>query len=337
MPLACVKITMLMNSEIDPLDPVGLLPKYFAGEASADEIRYIDNWLSASSVNRAEYDAFLKLWNLTPLGSGQEEIDLDYEWQKMEDAIIPARTPRLTLTRILQIAASFILVSALAFLGFKLAGTRSEKAPSGQLASVILPDSSILFLNAGSKITYKKGFGTTHRTLKLTGEAYFEVNKNKSLPFLISAGEAIVRVTGTKFNVRAYRNQEGIRVTVTEGWVMFYDARHAGEETGVSAGETGIYNRNNRIVTRIARQDPNDLAWKTRILDFHNASLSEVAEVLTDTYHKTVVIAPVVEHCTVTVRFENQELDDILGVLKSTLDLELIIRGRRITISGKGC
>jgi ferric-dicitrate binding protein FerR (iron transport regulator) len=100
----------------------------------------------------------------------------------------------------------------------------------------------LLSLNAGSKVTYRKGFGTTHRNLVLKGEGYFEVKSDKLLPFIIEAGESRIRVTGTKFNVNAYHRKE-IRVTVTAGSVSLYDASQPSNQETLSAGETGIYNR----------------------------------------------------------------------------------------------
>jgi transmembrane sensor len=326
-----------MEPENKHIDPIGLLPKIFAGEASPEEIKQAADWSSASAANQAEYDAVLKLWDLTAMASGPGDINIDREWERLESAITPAQLRNHTLVWYLQIAASVILISALAYFGLKHTGTRSEKASSRQISSVLLPDSSTIFLNAGSIVTYKKGFGITHRNLSLKGEAYFEVKKNEGLPFLISTGNAFVRVTGTKFNVKAYRNQKNIKVTVTDGRVALYDAKHSGEELSLVAGETGIYDRKNQLLIKETRQDLNDIAWKTRILDFHNAPLSEVAEILMDTYHQKVEIEPALEHCSVTVRFENQDLNAVLSVLKSTLNLDMEIRGRRIVISGKGC
>jgi len=324
-----------MDTENKHTDPIGLLPKVFAGEASGAENRLIEEWLAASPDNRAGYEAFLKLWNLTSAASEHGEINIDEEWRKIESVITPGRRRLISPARFLQIAASVILVSALAFLGLKLTGVRSEKAPSDQLSSLVLPDGSAIFLNAGSRISYKKGFGITHRNLTLKGEAFFEVKRAEGLPFRISAGEVMVRVTGTKFNVRAFHGGNAM-VTVTEGKVVLYDA---GESTEISlvTGETGNYNHKSRLINKELTKDRNELAWKTRIIDFRNTPLSDVAEILKNTYHHRVNLDPSLKNCTVTVQFDNQSLEAVLSVLRSTLDLDIEIRGKRINISGKGC
>jgi len=330
-------ITVTMNNEYQHIDPVGLLPKVFAGEASPEETSLVSAWRETDPKNQAEYEAISKLWNISAEAAQPGEIDLDSEWKRMESAMVPVHAGKSVMMRIMQIAAMLVIVSLLGFLALKYAGKKSEKAPSTSLASVILPDGTSVSLNSGSVITYKKDFGSTHRSLLLKGEAFFEVKKNTSLPFLISAGEAKIRVTGTKFNVKAYRRLNDIRVTVTEGTVSFYNMIQPGDEITLHAGETGIMNKSNRKVSSLSAGNLNDIAWKTGIMDFQNAPLSEVAEILTNTYHRKIDFDPAIGNCTVTVRFENRELDAVLNVLRSTLDLKITTKGKLITISGKGC
>jgi ferric-dicitrate binding protein FerR (iron transport regulator) len=326
-----------MDTRSKHIDPLGLLPKVFSGEATPEESRIVDEWMLADPSNRTEFDTFAKLWNITLTASTSDYIDLNAEWQKMESVITPASNKTLNLVRILQIAASIVLISTLAFFGLKTSSIRSEKAPSAKLLIVNLPDGTIVSLNAGSKIIYKKNFGISHRNLSLKGEAYFEVKKNNGLPFIVNAGEAEIRVTGTKFNVKAYSDKTDVKVTVTEGKVIFYETRKRLIETALGAGETGTYDKSVKAVRKQAAVNINDLAWKTMIMDFHNTPLIEVADILMNTYHTTLDVDPTIKNCTVTVRFEDQKLDSVLNVLKSTLDLTITSKGKGTIISGKGC
>ncbi|MBN1415576.1 MAG: FecR domain-containing protein [Bacteroidales bacterium] len=326
-----------MDAENKHIDPVGLLPKYFAGEASAEERKEVDDWLSADKNNQAEFKAFAKLWNITGTIAPGEDIDLDKEWQKLESVVMPARVRTITLVRIIRIAASVVLISALAFFGFKVSKVKTEKAPVAELSTVTLPDGTLVSINAGSKITYQKGFGMTNRNISLKGEAYFDVVRNTALPFIVTTGEASIKVTGTKFNVRAYKDQTEIKVTVTEGTVILYETRQPLKEAVVSAGETGTFDRTVKVVRKQQVIDLNDIAWKTMILDFNDATLSEVAGVLENTYHSSIIVDQEVQSCSITVRFEDQELASVLKVLKSTLDLTITSDGKHIIISGNGC
>ena len=326
-----------MDTENKHIDPLELLPKYFAGETTPDERRQVDDWLLADKNNRAEFEAFEKLWNITGKAPADGDINLDAEWQKLELAIIPSTTKTISLVRIIQMAAAVVLISALAFVGLKMSTLKTEKAPVAQLSTIRLPDGTIVSVNAGSKITYRKGFGLTHRNLALKGEAYFEVINNRVLPFIISTGDVSIKVTGTKFNVKSYKNQSEIKVTVTEGTVTLYETRQPSKEAKLIAGETGTFDKAMKVVKKQPVLNLNDIAWKTRIMDFNNTSLSEVAEILENTYHYKVIVDPGVQHCPITVRFENQDLSSVLTVLKSTLDLIINTDGDRIIIKGRGC
>jgi ferric-dicitrate binding protein FerR (iron transport regulator) len=317
------------------IDPVGLLPKIFGGEATHEEQQAVDAWLERDPVHRAEYNAFARLWEITGGVSPQGEIDLEAEWKKMDAAIAPSAR-RISLAGILRIAAMVLLVSALGLAGLRINSKRNS-APSHEIAGLTLPDGSRVTLNAGSRIIYRRGFGVSHRELELIGEAYFEVAKNPELAFTVSSGEARIKVTGTVFNVKAYRNKPEIRVTVTEGRVSLYDASQNRNQTLLGAGETGTYNRADGMVSRKVGSDLNDMAWKTGILDFHNTPLPEVADILTNTYHRNVILDPALNQCSVTVRFERQDLDSVLNVIGSTLDLTITSKGKRRYLTGKGC
>jgi ferric-dicitrate binding protein FerR (iron transport regulator) len=264
------------------------------------------------------------------------DINIDAEWEKMDSAISIPHIKTFRLARYLQIAASIAVISLLTFLGLKVTSLKSEKAPLAALMVTRLPDGSSVTLNAGSKITYANDFGTSHRTLTLKGEAYFEVTK-AVLPFIIDAGDAHVQVTGTRFNVKAYAQQKVIKVTVTEGTVRLCETGHQKQEATLFAGETGIFDRSLRTVNKTVGLNINDLAWKTMVMDFTGTPLAEVTDVLSNTYHVTFDLQPELLKCSVTVHFENRELESVLEVLKSTLDLKIIRKGRKISIKGTGC
>ena len=325
-----------MNSENKNIDPIGLLPKIFSGEATDEEKRLVDEWMGTDPANRNEYDAFARLWNLTALSSPPDEIDIEKEWRRIDRSISQTGNKTINLYYLIRIAAAVILISVLSYTVFRSMRYNSVKAPASALKVVQLPDGSKVSLNAGSKIVYRKGFGITDRNLSLRGEAYFEVNKGQ-IPFIIEAGEAMVRVTGTKFNVKAYAGRTEIRVTVTEGTVKLYRSGLQQHETFITAGETGLFDRSEKTFTKLSTADQNDLSWKTGIIDFRNTPFPEVTDILMNTYHISLSSDPVLNHCTVTVRFENQKPDSVLNVLKSTLNLSITKKGKRYILSGKGC
>lgn len=327
---------MISNSQ--NIAPIELLTKYFANEASIEERKELDAWRMANAVNQKEFDAFEKLWSITGKVTESKEINLDAEWNKIEKSIDPQRKTISLFSRVVSIAASIVVVSTLAFLGLQQMRTTTEKSTVAEASQVTLPDGTIISLNANSKITYSKGFGNKHRNISLKGEAFFEVERNANIPFIISANEAKIEVVGTQFNVKAYKKQPEVNVFVTEGKVQLYESKQPEKKTILTAGESGAYNRVVKTIKKTPISNQNDIAWKTRIIEFNNTPLNEVATVLQNTYQVELIIDSNISECPITVRFENQDIASVLKVLKSTLSLKIEIKKDRVLkISGEGC
>jgi ferric-dicitrate binding protein FerR (iron transport regulator) len=326
-----------MNANEKNIVPIELLTKYFAGEASTEEHAMVDQWKQLSEDNRKEYEALEKLWNNSAEVAHKETIDVDAEWNKMLDVISPTKTRSLTVMRVVRIAAAVIVISGLAIFGIKQTQTTSFKTTIAEAGEIELPDGSKISLNAKSKITYSKDFGQTNRQLTLKGEGYFEVTGNANLPFVVNANEAQIKVVGTQFNIKAYKNQPEVKVTVTEGTVQFSEQKQPAKKTILKAGETGTYNRTVKAIKKKPVMDENDIAWKTKIMRFENTPLSEVVEIIKNTYHIEMSVTEEVKDCKLTVEFEDLELQPVLKVLGSTLDLTIRKTDNKYYISGNGC
>src|SRR5690606_36065140 len=96
-------------------------------------------------------------------------------------------------------------------------GMKEITTEYGQRKRVELPDGSVMWLNGGSKLTYGATFNVEDRKVTFEGEGYFEIEKDQSRPFVIDAGDAIVKVLGTIFNLRAYKEEERVETSLIEG------------------------------------------------------------------------------------------------------------------------
>lgn len=104
-------------------------------------------------------------------------------------------------------------------------------APRGQKSQIILSDGTKVWLNSETKIRYPGRFSKVQRDVYLTGEAFFEVSKNGSRPFVVHTPELDVKVVGTKFNIKAYEDEQQIATSLFEGKVslVWHDATSSGE------------------------------------------------------------------------------------------------------------
>ncbi len=125
-------------------------------------------------------------------------------------------------------AAAIILIGVCSFLLYRTigsdnltsAGAWKEKTTArGRKVSFVLPDGTHVSLNSDSKIRFPESFSGKSREVYLSGEAFFDVKKDASHPFIIHAGKMNVRVLGTAFNVKAYPNESSSETTLIRGAV----------------------------------------------------------------------------------------------------------------------
>jgi len=159
--------------------------------------------------------------------------------------------------------------------------------PKGGQYQLILPDGTKVYLNAASTLSYPTAFQDKERLVELNGEAYFEVAKNKLLPFRVKSGQQTVEVLGTHFNVNAYADEGAIRTTLLEGAVKI----SAGMITQViKPGQQAILNKNtaDKIVITEVNTDK-VIAWKNGVFSFENEDLKSVMRQISRWYNVEVI------------------------------------------------
>ena len=148
--------------------------------------------------------------------------------------------------------------------------------PNGGQYQLKLPDGTMVYLNAASSITYPVVFTADTRTVKISGEVYFEVSANARQPFIVETVKDKIKVLGTRFNVNAYADETAIRTSLMEGSVKVND--HI-----LKPGEA--YS-NGKI---FATNTDQDIAWKNGIFDFNNVTVQEALRQLARWYNIQVV------------------------------------------------
>ena len=145
--------------------------------------------------------------------------------------------------------------------------------PRGGQYEIVLPDGSHVWLNAGSTVTYPVAFVGNERKVEMTGEAYFEVSKNKSMPFIVAIGETKVTVLGTHFNVNAYTDEKNIITTLMEGSVKFSGKN---EERLLNPGQQSVYDNTIHSLMVKKADVSQAIAWKDGFFEFSNTDLATI-------------------------------------------------------------
>lgn len=340
------------------------LSRFLAGEASETEAAAVRAWLAESEANRRELDRLRRIWEAAATPPPRP-VDVDAAWQRLRGQMRPATaaapTPKGGVFHVekvekkapfggwgawpvWRVAASVAVLLGLGWLGYRLAFPPTVPVPPVEVASgttpreVTLPDGSRVTLNRASRLRYAAGFDGETRLVALTGEAFFDVKRNPEKPFVIEARGTEVRVLGTSFNVNA--TTPDVAVTVATGTVRFSGKNTQNQRAQVvlTKDEAATFRTEADTILKANRANPNALAYKTRVLLFESTPLSEVVEALNHTYQANITLARPLRNCPLTVAFENETLDTILGVLADTYRLQ-IVRGAdgRIAIEGDGC
>ena len=191
------------------------------------------------------------------------------------------------------------------------------------MQEIVLPDNSHVWLNGNSTLRAPEVFSGNHRKVVLDGEAYFEIARDETKPFKVRAGNTIIKVLGTSFNVETEKQSSTVSVIVNSGKVAFYRANGLQGKSILTAGMKGQYRTSNREIKISTNDDQNYLSWKTGLLTFYDTPLDEVCIVLSEYYRKDVKTNVSDTNLTLTGSFQNETLEDILKTIELTLDIKV--------------
>ena len=197
-----------------------------------------------------------------------------------------------------------------------------------------LADGSNVWLNVGTVFTYPAAFTGNTRPVEISGEAYFEIARDVSRPFIVTKGNTQIKVLGTHFNVNAYDNEAAMRVTLLEGSVRVQEGNTSNL---LKPGQQAILSTKNSGKIQVVKGDVDKvMAWKNGIFNFDGAPLDEVMRQLERWYNIEVVYekgVPDIEF--VGKMSKNINLDDLLEILKKTRVHFKLVEGRKLIVSDK--
>jgi transmembrane sensor len=201
--------------------------------------------------------------------------------------------------------------------------------PRGGQYQVVLSDGSKVWLNAASSLHFPTAFTGSQRVVELTGEAYFEVAKNKEKPFQVRVGNMQVNVLGTHFNINAYSDESSIKTSLLEGSVKITKGNTSGI---LKPGEQGVLN-NKEDKVAITNADMNEvMAWKNGLFRFEGADITTIMREIGRWYDVEIIYAGKVP----MRRFEgkisrNAQLSEVLRILELS-DVKFTVEGKKIIV-----
>lgn len=334
-----------MKLNARPTDEV--IARYLAGESLPSETEQVELWAESSPENKQDLAAFRMVWNESAVKS--PVINTDAAWARVKTRIETNQKQVISIKRNSQkwvwlAAASVILIVALTFLLPKNDSIEySEVFHSGNAQQeLMLPDSSVVQLKPQSTLRWTKGFEGRERRLQLEGEARFSVRKNPSKPFIVACGDEYVRVLGTTFQVSHASGSDQTHVLVEEGKVLLSNTLTAEAKSDSSAvillgGQSGWLKTGQKV--KVSSIDPVQASFAfDKTLVFENTDLRAVCLILSEAFKKKIELSDAkLEQCRLTATFKQQELSEILQIIATTFNLNIIEQQGNTVLSGDGC
>lgn len=318
--------------------------KQLNGKATPAEQEALVHWRSSDAGHEAQYQQQLQLWQATA-PSAIMEVNSDAAWQKVRNRIA-AKEQRKQVkvipmySRLLRVAAAVTLLIGMAWLAqylfFPYMGMQVVTSGDSRM-SVLLPDSSQVWLNKDSKLVYDKEFDGDTREIILEGEGFFKVKRDTQRPFIVLTKRTRTQVLGTSFNLRDIKSEETAELAVATGKVAF--ARADGKaEKQLTAGYAATLDRTENIV-ELPLQGENAWAWKSGRLVFKSQPLEQVVMDVERYYGVRLQLQNTgLAKCRFTAGFQDAELNEVLEVLSASLQLDYQKQDKETyTLTGKGC
>jgi transmembrane sensor len=323
--------------EKDRFDIDQLIANRLLETISEEENVFLDDWIGQSIENRRLYSEQKRLWNLFEIHRKVQNIDERKAYQKISNQIF-SRKKLNALGWIQRVAAILLLPVIVASVFYFYSEKHSHnqfssvyntvETPLGMRSSLTLPDGTKVWLNAGSSIRYPVLFADDSRKISLTGEAYFEVKKDKNWPFVVSTKNMNVMVTGTTFNCNAYPENDQVQTVLVEGQVTLAN-QSATELATMNPGELAIFNNDNQQITKTKTDLQKYIAWKSGKLMFRDDKMHKVVEKLERWYNVEFEIEdPEIANYVYTATFINESLDQVLKMLTLSAPIRYTISER---------
>ena len=302
-----------------------ILAKFLMGECTEDELREVNAWLEGSGENARELFRLEEIYHLGRLGDTSNTQDIEKAEKRLFKRLEQEKTKQYKVRRMvgwIRYAAVFVGFFLLGTFGYLFYQTYSQPetllavTTHDKIKELKLPDGTKVWLNSESTLSYRSDFGRRDRDVELDGEAYFEVAKNKEIPFYVNTETNQVRVVGTHFNVCAYKGSNEFETTLVEGIVDIYAYDNERPLTRLTKNEFfGSYQGKYK---KAVLPSYDYLRWREGLYCFDDSPFSCILTKLEKYYNvKITVENPKVLNYRCTGKFKEQDgVEHILKVIQ---------------------
>jgi transmembrane sensor len=359
----------LLNNDIELI-----IVSQLTGSITERDLMKLEEWIKANDENRIYFNELKDSWILSGRIKRESLVQTEHSWDTLKNKLGQNRfssgsnsgvsnREKVNFIKYLKLAASWLLIFGLgSSLTWWLSGRSKEtiatqtnktieiSTPLGARSKIKMPDSTIIWLNAGTTITYSQDYGQQTRSLNLNGEAYFKVAKDTAHTFIVNTQGIVVRALGTSFNVKAYPEEKTISATLEEGKIdirvigtadknervllkpkdkLIYHKETKGTEKYIESPEDNVNHETNRPVKPMDISLLSNIrtelytSWKDPRWIIYREPLSTLAPMLERRFNlKFIFDDEQLKKYKFTGTIENETVDQILNALKMTAPLD---------------
>ena len=332
------------NKHIDEL-----IANYLTEGLDKNALDELKTWIAASAENQQYFIRQREIWFSAVSREAASVYDKDKAFENFRNRVESQKEIQSTsrrgfsLSALWRYAAVVAIIIAVGCISYWQGEVNvkdtfadiSVEAPLGSKTKLYLPDGTLVWLNAGSRMTYSQGFGVDNRNVELEVEGYFEVKRNEKIPFFVKTKDLQLQVLGTKFNFRDYPEDHEVVVSLLEGKVGLNNLLREEKEAVLSPDERAVLNKANGLLTVESVTASNASQWTDGYLFFDEELLPDIAKELERSYNVKIHIA---NDSLKTFRFygnfvrREQNIQEVLEALASTEKMQYKIEERNITI-----
>lgn len=310
------------------------IKKYLSGKSSEKEQKELLEWIRKDN-HLAEFQDSRKEWKNE---IANEAIPSDYQesWNNIQNILFGRMQSELQRTRrtlnFLRYAAILVVLISIPMLALFFSQTSPSipltyttvAADLGQISKVVLPDSSVIWINSGSTIRYNNQFSETNRDIDLIGEAFFKVQKNTALPLIVNSYDLRVKVLGTEFSVMAYPEERNIQIVLEKGKVELTATSDSHFKQEMNPGEMACFDKKKKELSVSIVNTILYTSWKDGLINVYNLPLNEVVIKLGKRYNQQFMIDDEIKNLPYTFTIKNENLNSILSLMEQITPVDAI-------------
>ncbi|MEX6626406.1 FecR family protein [Tenacibaculum salmonis] len=294
---------------------------YISNTASVDIKDKVERWKNSTEYDEQLFEKINKINQITKKNSSVPKADIAINKAVFFKKIESRKKKNNFKKLFFKYAAAVIIILSTSFFAYFI--TQPQKiyiaTTYGEQKEVTLSDGSVVWLNASSKISYKEG---SPRTIRLEGEAFFEVAKDKKHPFTVETSDnVIVKALGTSFNIKSYNENDYYETVLFTGKVAVNIADSEKNNIIMLPNDKiRILKENKQVLKSVIKNKMNTISWREGKIQFKNKTFKEIATDFKNQYN-------------LNFYFENEKISNVkfTGTFEKTMPIREILEILKIT------